>query len=57
LTTLLRKKIIVAKSKEVKTGRSNSRQSWQNLLRKPMAKKGAVAPTMLMVMNYLWVSL
>jgi hypothetical protein len=28
------KKIIVAKSKEMKTGWSNSRQIWQNLLRK-----------------------
>jgi hypothetical protein len=40
LKTLLCKKIIVAKSKEVKTGWSNSRQVWQNLLRKAMAQKG-----------------
>jgi hypothetical protein len=38
--TLLCKKIIVAKSKEVKTGSFNSRQIWQNLLRTTMAQKG-----------------
>jgi hypothetical protein len=41
LTTLLCKtKIIVAKSEEIKPGRSNSRQIWQNLLRKDVAQKG-----------------
>jgi hypothetical protein len=40
LTTLLYKKIIVSKSKEVKTGHSNSRQIWQNLLRKAVGQKG-----------------
>jgi hypothetical protein len=31
--------IVVVKSKEIKTVGSNSRQSWQNLLRKVMAQK------------------
>jgi hypothetical protein len=39
LTTLLSKKITVAKSEDVETGRSNSRQSWHNLLSKAMPKK------------------
>jgi hypothetical protein len=39
LTALLCKSIMVVKSKEVKTGWSNSQQSWQNLLRKAMAQK------------------
>jgi hypothetical protein len=43
LTSLLCKKIIVAKSKEEKTRWSNSRQIWQNLLRTAMAKKGCFA--------------
>jgi hypothetical protein len=40
LTTLLYKKITVAKYKEVNTGWSSSRQIWQNILRKAMLKKG-----------------
>jgi hypothetical protein len=39
LVTFLCKKIIVAKSKEVKIAWSNSRQIWQNLLRKAKAQK------------------
>jgi hypothetical protein len=38
LTTLLCKRIIAAKSKEVKTGCSNTRKIWQNFLRKAMAQ-------------------
>jgi hypothetical protein len=34
------KKIIAAKSKEVKTGWSISRQTWQKILRKAVAQKG-----------------
>jgi hypothetical protein len=40
LMTLLCKKIIVTKSKEAKSRWSNSRQIWQNLLRKAMAQRG-----------------
>jgi hypothetical protein len=40
LMTLLYKKITAAKSKEVKAEWSNSRQVWQNLLRKTTAQKG-----------------
>jgi hypothetical protein len=40
---MLCKNITVAKSKEVKTGWSNSRQIWQNLLRKIMAQKRCFA--------------
>jgi hypothetical protein len=36
-------KKIVTKSKEVKTGWSNSRQFWQNILRKALAQKGLFA--------------
>jgi hypothetical protein len=43
LKTLLFKKIIVAKSKEVKTGWSSSRQIWQNLLRKAVAQNAYFA--------------
>jgi hypothetical protein len=39
LTTLLCKKLTVAKSKELKPGWSN-KQIWQDLLRKGMAQKG-----------------
>jgi hypothetical protein len=39
LKTLLCKKIIVAKLKEVKTG-----YTWQNLLRKAMVEKGLFCP-------------
>jgi hypothetical protein len=39
LPSLLCKKIIFPKSKEVKSQWSNSRQIWQNLLRKIMAQK------------------
>jgi hypothetical protein len=38
--TLLYKRIFVAKSKEVKTGPSNFREIWQNLLRRAMSEKG-----------------
>jgi hypothetical protein len=44
--TVLYKNITVAKSKEVKTGWSNSRrnrQVWQHLLRKAVAQKGSSA--------------
>jgi hypothetical protein len=34
-------KVTVAKSKDVKTGWSTSRQLWQNILRKTMARKRA----------------
>jgi hypothetical protein len=37
---------IVTKSKEVKTGWSNSRQIWQYLRRKVVAKKRTVLPMM-----------
>jgi hypothetical protein len=43
LTTLLKKTIIVAKSKEVKTGSSNSTHIWKNLPRKAVAQKGCFA--------------
>jgi hypothetical protein len=42
-------RLIVAKSEDVKTGWYNSRQSWQNLLRKAMPKKIAVLPMMMMI--------
>jgi hypothetical protein len=34
-----------------KTGRSNSRQVWQNLVRKAMAQKRAVLPVLLLISN------
>jgi hypothetical protein len=36
--------IIVVKAKEVKTEWSNSRQIWQNLLRKAVAQKAMFCP-------------
>jgi hypothetical protein len=43
LTTLLCKNITVAKSKEMTTGWSNSKQVWQNLQRKAVAQKSSLA--------------
>jgi hypothetical protein len=37
------KKVIVAKSREVKTGWPNNRQIWQDLLSKAMTQKGLFA--------------
>jgi hypothetical protein len=52
LTTLLCKKNIFPKSKEVKSGCSNLRQIWQNLLRKAVARKGAgLSVVMMMILN------
>jgi hypothetical protein len=50
-TALLCKKIIVVRSKEVKARWCNSRQSWQNFLRKAMAQNRAVLPMMNMDMR------
>jgi hypothetical protein len=42
MTSLCKKKITVAKSKEVKIGWSNSRQNWHNHLRKASAQKALI---------------
>jgi hypothetical protein len=43
-------KIIVAKSKQGKTGRFNSRQIWQHFLKEGYGSKTAVLPVMMMLM-------